>query len=207
MDRRRFLGLTIGTAAAFGWAGTAAAAEIPLDELSRYLTSLRTLDAKFTQVNADGSISTGTLKLKRPGRIRFEYDSPDDPSGGALVVAGGGQLAIFDPASNEGPTIYPLSRTPLSLILAPKVDLSTARMVVDHAADATSTTVTAQDPDHPEYGTIQLVFTANPTELRQWVVTDDTGNQTTVILGDAVVNQPIGDIAFNIIAESAKRGF
>ncbi|MBI1416991.1 MAG: outer membrane lipoprotein carrier protein LolA [Limimaricola sp.] len=203
MDRRRFLGLTISGAAVLGLAGPAAADEIPLDDLSRYLTSLQTVEAKFTQVNADGSISTGTLKLKRPGRIRFEYDPPD----GALVVAGGGQLAIFDPASNEGPTIYPLSRTPLSLILAPKVDLSTARMVVDHGADATSTTVTAQDPDHPEYGTIQLVFTANPTELRQWVVTDDTGSQTTVILGDMVINQPIGDIAFNIIAESAKRGF
>jgi len=202
MDRRRFLGLTIGSAAALGLAGAAAAGEIPLNELSRYLTALKTVEGKFTQVNADGSIATGTLKLKRPGRIRFEYDPPD----AALVVAGGGQLAIFDPASNEGPTIYPLARTPLSLILARKVDLSTARMVVDHSADATSTTVTVQDPEHPEYGTIQLVFTANPTELRQWVVTDDTGAQTTVILGDMVVNQPIGDIAFNIIAETANRG-
>jgi outer membrane lipoprotein-sorting protein len=43
--------------------------------------------------------------------------------------------------------------------------------------------VTAQDPAHPEYGSIELKFTANPVELRQWIVTDSGGNRTTVALG------------------------
>ncbi len=68
-------------------------------------------------------------------------------------------------------------------------------------SDGTSTTVTAQDPAHPEYGSIQLVFTANPIELRQWVVTDDTGSETTVILNDVATGGSIGDRLFNIQAE------
>ena len=77
-------------------------------------------------------------------------------------------------------------------------------MVTGHTSDGTTTTVTAQDPDHPEYGNIQMVFTANPTELRQWIVTDDVGSQTTVILNDMVAGGSIGEIKFNITSEMAK---
>ena len=57
-------------------------------------------------------------------------------------------------------------------------------MVVGHSYDGTATTVTAQDPDHPEYGNIRLMFTDDPVELRQWVITDGSGAETAVILGE-----------------------
>jgi outer membrane lipoprotein-sorting protein len=167
-------------ALALGLAALPAAAKVPLAELSRYLNALQTTRGAFTQVNADGTISTGTIYLQRPGRARFEYDPPDP----ALVIAGGGQVAVFDTKSNLPPEQFPLDRTPLSLILARQVDLSRSNMVVAHEADATTTTVTAQDPAHPEYGNIRLVFTESPVELRQWVITDEAGSQTTVILGE-----------------------
>lgn len=158
----------------------AAAQKISLNELSRYLNELKTAKGAFTQVNDDGTISTGTIYIKRPGRIRFEYNPPEK----ALVLASGGAVVIHDPKTNEPPETYPLARTPLSIILAKNVNLSRAKMVVGHTADDKSTTVTAQDPEHPEYGNIQLVFTSNPVELRQWVINDDAGSRTTVILGE-----------------------
>jgi outer membrane lipoprotein-sorting protein len=179
----------------------AAAQQLSLQEISNYLNSLGTATGGFTQVNADGSLSEGTFYLKRPGRVRFEYD---DASG--LFVAGGGQVAVFDAASNEGPQRFPLSETPLSIILADNVNLGRAGMVTGHVSDGTRTMVTAQDPQHPEYGSIQLVFTADPVELRQWVITDDTGSQTTVILNDMQTGVQIGDRAFNIQAEMANWG-
>ena len=174
----------------------AQAQQIPLSEISRYLNSLQTAQGEFTQVNADGSISTGQLYIKRPGRIRFEYNPPEQ----SLVVAGGGSVAIFDPRSNTGPERYPLNQTPLSIILDRNVDLERANMVTGHSSDGTTTTVTAQDPEHPEYGNIQLVFTANPTELRQWIMTDQAGTRTTVILGDMATGGQINDVLFNIRA-------
>ncbi len=57
-------------------------------------------------------------------------------------------------------------------------------MVTGHGFDGTATVVTAQDPENPEYGNIQLKFTGNPIELRQWVINDGNGSQTTVVLGD-----------------------
>ncbi|MDO7728999.1 MAG: outer membrane lipoprotein carrier protein LolA [Loktanella sp.] len=178
----------------------AMAQQLSLKQISQYMNGLQTAQGGFTQINADGTLSTGQIYIKRPGRIRFEYNAPDN----SLVMAGGGQVAIFDPKSNNGPDRYPLNQTPLKIILERNVNFGQARMVTGHTSDGTTTTVTAQDPDHPEYGNIQMVFTANPTELRQWIVTDDVGSQTTVILNDMVAGGSIGEIKFNITSEMAK---
>lgn len=179
----------------------ALAEKIPLGTLSKYLNDLTTVEADFTQINSDGTISTGKIYIRRPGRVRFEYAPPDR----SLVIAGGQQVAIFDAKSNQPPEQYPLKRTPLNLILAANIDLGRAKMVVGHREDGTSTRVRAQDPEHPEYGAIELVFTANPVELRQWVITDDLGAQTTVILGEMKKGGQLGASLFDITAETAKR--
>ncbi|MEL6806709.1 MAG: outer membrane lipoprotein carrier protein LolA [Pseudomonadota bacterium] len=162
-------------------AGQAALADkLPLNAISGYLNDLKTAEGSFTQINDDGSISTGQIYIKRPGRMRFEYNAPDT----ALVVASANAVYIVDSKSNQPPETYPLRRTPLSLILARNVDLNAANMVVGHDFDGTATVVTAQDPENPEYGSIQMKFTGNPVQLRQWVVNDSGGGQTTVVLGE-----------------------
>jgi outer membrane lipoprotein-sorting protein len=163
----------------------AGAKEVPLDVLSAYLNGLTTVEAPFVQVNADGSKSKGMIYIQRPGRARFEYTAPDRN----LVIAAGGQVAIFDARSNEPPEQYPLARTPLNLILAQRVDLKSARMVIGHGEVGNVTVVKAQDPKHPDYGTIDLIFSGNPVALKQWIITDDIGNQTSVTLGDLVLGK------------------
>lgn len=184
------------------YAGAVSAQQLSLGQISAYLNQLQTAQGGFTQINADGTLSTGQIYIKRPGRIRFEYDAPSN----SLVMAGGGQLAIFDARSNTGPDRYPLSQTPLSIILQENVNLEASGMVTNVVSDGTTTTVTAQDPQNPEYGRIQMVFTANPVELRQWIVTDDLGTVTTLILNDLVSGSAIRDILFNIQAEMRQRG-
>jgi len=183
-------------------AGAASAQQLSLGQISAYLNQLQTAQGGFTQINADGTLSTGQIYIKRPGRIRFEYNAPSD----ALVMAGGGQLAIFDARSNTGPDRYPLNQTPLSIILQSDVDLARSGMVTDVVSEGSTTTVTAQDPASPNSGTMQMVFTANPIELRQWIVTDELGTETTVILNDLISGGAIRDILFNIQAETRKRG-
>jgi len=186
------------------WASFAAPALaeiIPLSQLSGYLNAISTAQGDFTQLNGDGSISTGTIYIQRPGRARFEYNPPDY----ALVMAGGGQVAIFDDKSNVGPEQYPLRRTPLSLILAADVNLERANMVVGHREDGATTIVTAQDPENPEYGNIQLVFTGDPVELRQWIITDDAGGQTTLILGQLERGVQLSSRLFSIPLEVQSR--
>ena len=175
--------------------------KISLNALSSYLDGLRNVEAKFTQINADGSLSTGALYIKRPGRIRFEYDPPND----ALVLASQGQLAVFDPNGNDVPESYPLSKTPLSLILADNINLSRESMVRGHQFDGTSTTLTVQDPEHPERGLIALVFTGPTPQLRQWVIEGQNGEQTVIVLNDVATDMPLNDNLFNVMLNQEKR--
>lgn len=175
----------------------AGAEELSLRQISDYLNSFASAAGDFTQVNDDGTISTGKIWLKRPGRARFEYAPPNK----ALVLAGQGAVAIFDPKSNTGPETYPLNQTPLSIVLRRRVNLEKSKMVVDKSYDGTATTVTAMDPENAEYGNIQLVFTDNPVQLRQWVINDQAGGATTVVLGQMQFDTNPSDSLFDIRAE------
>ncbi len=179
----------------------ALAEPLSLKEISRYLNSIDTAQTAFRQENADGSRAKGTLYIKRPGRARFEYAPPDK----SLVMVGGSQVAIFDAKSNQPPEQYPLKRTPLSLILARNVDLSKAKMVVGHRQVGETTRVIAQDPEKPEYGTIELVFTNQPVALREWIITDDMGGQTRVVLDDFQTGMTLSAFLFDISHETRQR--
>lgn len=187
------LALTLAAPAAW------AADKLPLSEISNYLNQMKTVQTSFTQVNEDGSLSTGKLWIQRPGKMRFEYDPPDS----AVVLARSGSVMIFDPKSNQPPEQYPLKRTPLSLVLARNVNLGQANMVVGHDFDGTATVVTAQDPKNPESGRIELMFTDNPVELRKWVIHDNAGTQTTVLLGALTEG---GALDQDLFSKSARSG-
>ncbi|WP_425071738.1 LolA family protein [Sagittula sp. S175] len=157
----------------------AAAQQLSLNQISKYLNTLQTVKSPFTQINADGTISTGSIAISRPGKARFDYNPPER----GLVLVSSGAVYIIDRKLGGQPETYPLNQTPLSIILARNVNLGTAGMVTGHSYDGTATIVTAQDPKRPEYGSIQMKFTANPVELRQWIITDGDGTKTTVVLG------------------------
>ncbi len=185
-----------------GVSAPAFAEKISLDEISAYFNAMTTLQAQFTQISSDGSVQAGTLMIKRPGKMRFEYDAPQE----ALVLSSNNAVAIFDGRSNSPPEIYPLRRTPLSIILARNVNLGRAKMVVGHEYDGQkNTTVAAQDPEHPEYGTIRLQFSDNPVRLDRWEIVDGSGNQTSVVFGDRETGIDLGRALFDIDTERRKR--
>ena len=181
-------------------AAPALAEKLSLQAISGYLNGLTSAEAPFTQVNPDGSTSAGRLFLKRPHRMRLEYAPPEK----TLVLAAAGSVAIFDGKSNSSADQYPISKTPLSLILTPKVNLSQAKMVVAHGEEGGMTYVTAQDPKRPEYGRITLFFSSNPIELRQWIVTDETGSETLVKFGGLATGKSYPLDFFSIEAAQRK---
>ncbi|MDO5647127.1 outer membrane lipoprotein carrier protein LolA [Paracoccus sp. (in: a-proteobacteria)] len=191
--------LALAPVLALGLALPAWAERISLNEISRYLNSLTTVTSEFTQINPDGTISTGTVFIQRPGRVRFEYNNDN-----TLVLASGGTVAVFDGKRGSDALQYPLSQTPLSIILDANVNLGRPGMVTGHTERNNGTIVTAQDPQRPQNGNIQMVFTA-PTELRQWIVTDDTGQKTTVILGEMRKGGSIPASRFSIVNEQERR--
>ena len=182
-------------------ASPVAAEKISLNEISSYFNAMTTAEAQFSQITDTGETSTGRLFIRRPGRIRFEYDPPE----ATLVVVGGGQVAVFDPKSRDEPLRFPLRHSPLNLILEREVDLAQRDMVVAHFEVESQTAVTLQDPENPDYGFIQLIFNDNPVQLHQWVVQDNSGGQTHIILDSLTEGRKLSNMLFNIQHEMRKR--
>ena len=182
-------------------ASPVAAEKISLNEISSYFNAMTTAEAQFLQITDTGETSTGRLFIRRPGRIRFEYDPPE----ATLVVVGGGQVAVFDPKSRDEPLRFPLRHSPLNLILEREVDLAQRDMVVAHFEVESQTAVTLQDPENPDYGFIQLIFNDNPVQLHQWVVQDNSGGQTHIILDSLTEGGKLSNMLFNIQHEMRKR--
>ena len=182
-------------------ASPVAAEKISLNEISSYFNAMTTAEAQFSQITDTGETSTGRLFIRRPGRIRFEYDPPE----ATLVVVGGGQVAVFDPKSRDEPLRFPLRHSPLNLVLEREVDLAQRDMVVAHFEVESQTAVTLQDPENPDYGFIQLIFNDNPVQLHQWTVQDNSGGQTHIILDSLTEGGKLSNMLFNIQHEMRKR--
>ncbi len=198
MNRRLFL-LTSAAALA---AGPAFAQKISLDRISRYFNSIRTAEARFRQVNDDGSRSTGSLVMQRPGRIRFDYDDPLD----VLVLASAGQVGIFDGASNlQKAERYPLNQTPLALILARRVDIGNTSAVRGHYEEDGVTTVVVQDPRRRELGYVELKFRDQPVRLVGWRTVDGGGSSTELYLSDFETGAEYPAYLFSIKREEDRR--
>ena len=177
------------------------AEKISLNEISSYFNAMTTAEAQFLQITDTGETSTGRLFIRRPGRIRFEYDPPE----ATLVVVGGGQVAVFDPKSRDEPLRFPLRHSPLNLVLEREVDLAQRDMVVAHFEAESQTAVTLQDAENPDYGFIQLIFTNNPVQLREWIVQDNSGGRTQIVLDSLTEGGRLSNVLFNIQYEMQKR--
>jgi outer membrane lipoprotein-sorting protein len=160
-------------------AGAALAERLSLEVLSDYLNGIQEAEAEFVQMNDDGSTASGIVAIKRPGKMRFDYAPPE----AALVLASAGAVYVVDRKLGGQTQTYPLSRTPLSIVLAREVDLSAPGVVIDHAFDGAGTVVTAQDPRNPDSGRLTLYFEHDPVRLARWVVETPDGFTTEVALG------------------------
>ncbi|MEM6944779.1 MAG: outer membrane lipoprotein carrier protein LolA [Pseudomonadota bacterium] len=154
-----------------------------LARISNYLNGTTTLTGEFVQVGPDGDVSTGQFYMRRPGRVRFEYDLPNP----ALIVADGTWVGIYDRSARTLDR-YPLGQTPLEILLEERVNLRDSGAVTNIESGNGQIRVTAIDPDEPDQGSITMIFSDQPLELRQWVVLDAQGLTTTIALSETRAN-------------------
>jgi len=177
------------------------AEKISLNKISDYINGLTSLQADFEQVNSDGSIDTGKLYIRRPGRMRLEYTAPNN----ALVIAGAGSVAIFDDKSKNGPTLFPLKKTPLNLLLKKNVDLNKNEMITKHTENDENTFIVAKDPNRKSQGSIKIVFSNSPVSLQGWTITNQSNQKTKIILDKLDKKTKIPLYLFNISAASKNK--
>ncbi len=172
-----------------------------LANISQYLQNLKILKADFAQTNPDDTISSGTILIKRPGRMRFEYNKPDK----TLVLVSAGALAIFDPKGNEEPITYPIKNNPISLILKVEVDLLNSGIVANYKVSAEKAVLTIRDPKKPQLGSVDLVFVGTKPGLEKFIIKNENGSSTSISLKDIKYPEKLNETLFSIALETSKR--
>ena len=166
-----------------------------LAQVQAHLAAVQSMTAAFTQTDRNGQVLTGTLSLKRPGKIRFQYQKGVQ----ILVVADGRSLWFLDYSVGQKQR-WPIGGSPLGVLLDPGKDIGRYARTVP-TADPSIVSVEASDSRHPEYGRITLIFEKNAAapgglQLRGWVALDAQNNRTTIRLADQRFNVPVSDGVF-----------
>lgn len=169
-----------------------AQAASPLGQVTAHLKAVNTMVAGFRQTDRKGRSLTGTMTLKRPGKLRFQYQQGVP----MLIVADGRKLNMIDYETKRVDS-WPIGRSPLGIILNPNPDLSKVARVVRNDAR----TLLVQVKDKPEFGTITLGFAKVPSApagllLQGWTVIDGQNNRTTVKLSGQRFNVAVADSTF-----------
>jgi outer membrane lipoprotein-sorting protein len=174
-------------------AAPAIAAESPdLAKLKAHLGSVQTMTAKFTQTDAKGRVETGTLQMKRPGRVRFEYSGGD-----VLLVADGKRLTFLDYQVGQKSS-WPLSKTPLGALLSSSPDFNGKAEILP---SDNPRVVVARARNTGQYGQLTLAFLRSPSapgglQLYGWTAIDAQKRRTTVKLSNVRYNVAVPETAF-----------
>ena len=174
--------------------------EKSIDAISAYINSFKTMQGEFTQVSPKGNLSRGVFYIAKPGKMRFEY-APPNPF---LIVADGTWLTIKNRAKEKGDQ-FPLSQTPLRLVLGEKVDLARDTNILGFEEQNGLTSVTLEDKDGSLGGSLTLVFDQTRQALQQWVVIDSKGRRTTVSLENVVAGVTTDPKLFVVKIERKQR--
>jgi outer membrane lipoprotein-sorting protein len=145
-------------------------------KIADHFSSVKTMQGEFVQFGPRGEQTAGKFFLERPGKIRFNYEKPSPMrviADGRSVVIGNSKLKTWD--------IYPLSKTPLALLLDERIDLK-SKMVRDVKEEADLITIKLGDRSIFADSTITMMFDPKSYDLRQWTITDNQGKDTSVMI-------------------------
>ncbi len=150
-----------------------------VNRISDYINSFQTLRSDFTQISPKGTASRGVLLISKPGKLRFEYAAPNP----LLIVSDGKWLTIKDRVREKGDQ-FPLSATPLRLVVSPKIDLLAETNVIAFESNGGVTSVSLADRKDSLGGYITMIYDEQANQLQQWVIVDGKGRRTTVQLAN-----------------------
>ena len=181
----------------------AAAISPDLAKVQAHITSVDTMTANFVQTDGKGRSAAGTLQLKRPGRIRFQYGSGD-----LLLVANGGRLVFLDYTVGQKSS-WALDKTPLGMLLSANPDVKRIARIQPNK-DKRILVVKAHDDRHPEFGSLILAFLRSPSapgglQLYGWTAIDAQNKRTTVKLSNVRYNVAVPESAFSYAEPQKKK--
>ncbi len=180
--------MLLPAASAFADAGDQAL----LQSVESYLNGITTLRARFVQTANDGSQASGDFLLKRPGRMRFQYDKPVTD----FIVADGSMIYYYDGKMKQQSSA-PISKSLADFFLRRQLNLSGDLRVSDVRKSHGQIDMTVVQAKDPLSGSLTLMFSEKPLELKAWRIVDPQGLVTTVTLSNTVLGLKLDNKYFH----------
>jgi outer membrane lipoprotein-sorting protein len=178
--RRGLLGLAAAAALAampgMNLVAPASAASDTAQKIADHFAGVATMSGEFVQFGPRGEQTGGKFYIQRPGKIRFNYEPPS-----GYKVISDGKSVVIDNSKLNTMDLYPLSKTPLKLLLDERIDLS-GKKVKSVKEEDDLTTIQLADRQFFGNSTITMMFDPKSYDLRQWTITDPQGKDTTVMI-------------------------
>lgn len=156
---------------------------VAMEKIEHYLSGIHTIASDFIQAAPGGGISTGSFYLERPGKLRMEY-APPVP---VLMVTSGGDIVYYDRELDQISRIS-LDSTLVGFLAREKVRFDNSVIITGFERGDNSVRISLVQSDKPKDGTLTLEFSDNPLIIRNMVITDNSGQKTTVSLNNARFN-------------------
>lgn len=166
-----------------------------------YLNSIRTLTARFVQVESNGWIAEGSLHLQRPGKLRIEYAPPN-----RFLILSTGKMLIVYSGKTDQVTYLPMSVSPAAFLLDERVDLSRKVSVTQVSRRTDAYVLTVVPRGGGAAGTLRLTFSRRPFAIKEWTVLDAKRKTTRIVLLDPKIDAPIDPVKFLFQKPAVRRG-
>lgn len=148
-----------------------------VSEAEDWFNGISTMQADFIQVASDGTTASGVIHLRRPHQMKIVYDL-DEP----LILLTTRIWIHVDRPNDKTVTSYPISETPLSLLLKKDVRLRSDEFTTSSNVQNGIVRVMLAKETGEAAGELTLEFTEKPFVLRKWTIRDAADVTTTVTL-------------------------
>jgi outer membrane lipoprotein-sorting protein len=162
--------------------------------IEQYLNGIHTLAGHFQQYAPDGSTAGGKVYLSRPGKMRFEYDAPSP-----ILLIADGTFVVYVDNKLKQVTYLPIGSTPAWFLLRDKVSLEDGVTITKFVHEPGVIRVTVVQTKSPDDGSLTMVFSDKPLDLKQWTVVDQQGKTTTVALSEVRYDVPVSPQLFTFV--------
>ena len=163
----------------------------PSYQIENFFKNFITLEANFIQVSPSGNISDGKIYLDLPGKLRIDYENPNN----LLITCKGFWIVIQDRVSKTTNNI-PVKSSPFGLLLENKLFLNNPNIKTEYSIEAGIISLKIKSQNNDRQENLILEFSENPFSLKKWVIQDSLGENTTVLIQNAKYNNKLSHLLF-----------
>ena len=160
-------------------------------QIEKFFKNLTTLEANFIQVSPSGNVSNGKIYLDLPGKLRLDYENPND-----LLITCKGFWIVIQDRSTKTTNNIPVKSSPFGVLLQNTSFLNNQNIRTEYNIEAGVISLKLKSQNNDNQESLVLEFSENPFSLKKWVIQDSLGEYTTVLIQNAKYNNKLSHLLF-----------